>query len=142
MLTQDINFISEALLAICESDANRPFFDDATLERKLKEAKTREPLWMQFTVRRPEDPLMHNECQAMIERANLTPRQNDVMTQRLAGDTFEMIGRRRGSTKQGAQKIFLQALKKIKRACHVYPYTGLSDVYQWETRRGRPFGSR
>ena len=137
MLTQDMNFVAEALIAMCEKDAEAPFFDDFTLERKLREAHQREPVWALLTLRAPGDPLMETECQGVMQEANLTDRQAETFRRRLAGEPFELIGRRRGSTKQAAQQLFLQALKKISRAHHVYPYTGLADVYRFETSRGR-----
>ena len=60
---------------------------------------------------------------------------------RLEGRTFEDIGRLRRHTKQAAQNIFVQALKKFARALAVYEYTGLAEVYQNEINRGRRRGT-
>jgi len=80
------------------------------------------------------------ELMDVARAANLTPRQAAVVRMRLAGHTFEEIGREGGHTRQGAQNIFLQAVKKIGRTSHVYPYTGLPEVFEHEISRGSPSG--
>ena len=85
---------------------------------------------------KPSDHLFLTECLAIVERAHLTKRQAEVLSLRLEGYTFEQIGQHRGHTKQGAQRIFMQALKKIRRSVHVYRYRGLGEVYRFEVLRG------
>ncbi|AIE83620.1 hypothetical protein OP10G_0252 [Fimbriimonas ginsengisoli Gsoil 348] len=79
--------------------------------------------------------LIRRECFAIFRSAELTARQASVVAQRLDGLTFDEIGAARGHTKQGAHRIFCQALKKIGHARTVYPYTGLSEVYRGEIGR-------
>ncbi|MBL8088141.1 MAG: hypothetical protein JNM85_08755 [Chthonomonas sp.] len=81
--------------------------------------------------------LLRREWLIIGRLAALTARQHDIFFKRISGWTFEEIGREAGHSKQGAQNIFRQALKKICRSEYVYPYAGLSEVYQAEIRRGR-----
>lgn len=136
MLTEDLSFVAEALLAICEKDARRPYYNDERMLAKLKLAERREPKFGHLLDLKEDDPLLRSECEAVMARARLTDRQADVFAKRMEGWTFEEIGKGGGHTKQAAQHIFVQALKKIARAFRVYPLRGLSDVYRWETRRG------
>lgn len=88
------------------------------------------------------DWIFRKEWQFILKHAGLTDRQRDVCLQRLAGWTFVEIGRQGGHSKQGAQNIFFQALKKIRSAWRVYPYAGLSSIYRQEVARGaRPAGA-
>jgi len=132
----DLNFVAEALLALCERDATRPFYTEDRLALRLKMAERREPIYGHLVSRQGEDPLLHAECRDVYAKAKLTDRQADVFAKRMAGWTFEEIGTRSGHTKQAAQNIFVQALKKIARSFRVYPFKGLSEVYRHEVRRG------
>lgn len=136
LLTEDLSFVAEALLAICERDRQRPYFSDERIASKLKRAEQRDPVYGHLAQSRGDDPLLRRECQEVIAAARLTARQTDVFFQRMEGWTFEEIGASAGHTKQAAQHIFVQALKKIARSFRVYPFKGLSEVYRGETRRG------
>jgi hypothetical protein len=138
MTNEDLNFVAEALLAMCEKESRRPYYSEHNMLAKLKVAERREPLYGHLVVQRGEDPLLKSECADVFARAKLTQRQADVLMKRLEGWTFEEIGNAGGHSKQGAQNIFVQALKKIARSFRVYPFRGLSEVYRWETRRGSP----
>jgi hypothetical protein len=144
MTQEQAAFVSEALLALCERSSDRPFYSEQMLERKLKVAQQKDPLYGHLLMGRNEDEILRHECQEIFTRARLTERQASVLTMRLDGFTFEEIGRRGGHTKQGAQSIFLQALKKLTRAFRVYPFRGLNEVYRQELKRGvrsRSFGT-
>ena len=132
----DLSFIADALLALCEKSPERPHYSEEGIRCKLKMAERREPLYGHLVRQRGEDPLLRGECLDVFESARLTARQYDVLLKRLEGWTFDEIGSANGHSKQGAQHIFVQALKKIARAFRVYPFKGLSEVYRWETRRG------
>lgn len=137
-------FIADALLALCERTPERPFYTEESMRYKLKQAQRREPIYGHLIMGRRDDPMLRDECEDVFSLARLTDRQADVLWKRLDGWTFEEIGRAGGHTKQGAQSIFVQALKKLARAFRVYPYRGLSDVYRIEVRRGssrRGFGT-
>ena len=136
MTTEDLKFVADALLALCERAPQQPFYSDEGLRVKLKRAERKEALYGHLVHHRGEDPLLKSECADVFHRAKLTPKQSDVLLRRLEGWTFEEIGNVAGHSKQGAQHIFIQALKKIARSLHVYPFRGLSEVYRWETRRG------
>jgi len=136
MNREDYNFIAEALLALCEKERQAPFYSERRLEQKIRRGEQTDELAMQLARKDPNDALLQSECDEIVNLANLTHRQTHVFQLRLQGHTFDEIGRGAGHTKQGAQSIFIQALKKIVRAFRVYPYTGLSDVYRWEVRRG------
>jgi hypothetical protein len=137
MNQEDLKFVAEALMAMCEGEAKTRPLDEKTLDRKLKESRMRDPVWALAQLKAPGDHLFESECREIVSKAALTDRQEAVLSLRVAGIPFEDIGNRFGGTKQGARVVFIQALKKITRACRVYPYRGLSEVYRWETRRGR-----
>jgi hypothetical protein len=50
--------------------------------------------------------------------------------------TFDEIGQLWNRTKQGAQRVFQQAVRKLRRAQRVYPFAGLNEVYRQEIHRG------
>jgi hypothetical protein len=132
----DLSFVADALLALCERGSERPWYSEEGMRVKLKLAERREPQFGHLVRQTDGDPLLSRECHDVFCRAGLTRRQSVVLLQRLEGWTFEEIGRAVGGSKQGAQHVFVQAVKKIARACRVYPFKGLSEVYRWETRRG------
>ena len=136
MNREDYSFIAEALLALCEKDRKAPFVSERRLEQKLRKGEETDEVALQLARKRPDDTLLENECQEIVNMAKLTQRQTRVFRLRLQGHTFDEIGKGAGHSKQGAQSIFIQALKKIVRAFRVYPYSGLSDVYRWEVHRG------
>jgi hypothetical protein len=132
----DLSFVAEALIALCERSDSRPCYSDEGLKIKLKRAEWKDPIYGHLVRHQGEDPLLQKECDDVFTIARLTRRQSDVLLQRLEGWTFDEIGQAGKHTKQAAQNIFVQALKKIARAFRVYAYKGLSDVYRQETRRG------
>lgn len=141
MTRDDLAFVADALLALCDRSENRPFYSEDAFRLKLRLAVQREPVYARMVSPSQHDPLLMEECRCVIAEARLTERQLDVLSKRLDGWTFEEIGRAGGHSKQGAQNIFLQALKKIARAFRVYPFRGLSEVYRREVRRGARNGS-
>lgn len=136
MTNDTLGFVAEALLALCEKDRTSPHYSEDVLHQKLKLANKREPLFGSIASRLGNDVLLQSECKSVLESANLTTRQSEVIGLRLDGWTFEDIGRAGGCTKQGAQRVFVQALKKLTRTFEKYPFAGLSEVYREETRRG------
>ncbi|CAN5516490.1 hypothetical protein BH11ARM1_BH11ARM1_18010 [soil metagenome] len=131
----DINFITSALLSICQPEINWDLRKKAG-ETVLSQKDPGQQIYTAMLCGKRHDALLATECQTVYDNAKLTPRQASVLQMKLSGYTFEEIGERRGSSKQSSQNIFLQAVKKIARALHVYPYAGLADVYNSETRRG------
>jgi DNA-binding NarL/FixJ family response regulator len=137
MTKDDLRFVADALLALCEPDPSRPFYSEEAFDHKLKLAYHREPkLIGLILVKHLQDDLLAHECEDVLDAAGLTCRQLEVLQMRIEGYTFEEIGARGNHTKQGAQNIFVQALKKLGRSCRVYRYEGLSEVYRSELRRG------
>lgn len=132
----DLSFVAEALLALCEHSFETPFYGEERLRQKRLLAEQRERRHAECVIPVPADVLLQRECEDVFRRASLTARQSDVFFRRLAGWTFEEIGSAFGNSKQAAQRVFVQALKKISRAFRVYPFKGLSEVYRWETHRG------
>jgi len=136
MTNHDFAFVADALLALCERDRDAPFFSEEELRlRKLYENQ-QEVFGTQLPLINGPDWLLRDECLEIYRGAQLTKRQATVLQKRLAGFTFEEIGLRSGHSKQGAQSVFIQAIKKLARSCAVYRYVGLSEVYRRETRRG------
>lgn len=138
MHTENLAFVAEALLALCDKDDRAPFYSERAMRRKEDLASRRDPLHAQLALGRPSDSILSGECRDVVRSASLTERQMEIINLRLDGYTFEEIGRQRGCTKQGAQHVFVQALKKLDRAFDVYPYRGLSEIYRFEVRRGLP----
>lgn len=136
MTRDDLAFVADALLALCDRSEERPFYSEDVLRAKMQLAERREPLYGQMILPHGDDPLLRDECRVLIDDARLTERQLDVLHKRLEGWTFEEIGKAGGHSRQGAQNIFIQALKKLARSMRVYPLRGLSEVYRRETRRG------
>lgn len=141
MKRQDLGFVADALLTLCERDRDAPHYTERSFESKLLVARRREPRLAHLAMGRSAHPLLCSEVEAIIAEANLTDRQKTVCRLRMQGRTFEEIGRLGGHTKQGAQSIFSQAIKKLVRAQDVYPFRGLSEVYRDEVRRGRRAGA-
>ncbi len=142
MTNEQIAFVADSLLALCEKSPERPCYSDDVMRQKLKLAERREPVYGHLLMGRRDDPLLQDECRDVFEIAKLTERQSIVLHLRLEGYTFEEIGSRRGHSKQGAQNIFIQALKKLTHSFRVYPFRGLSDVYRWEVKRKGAGASR
>jgi hypothetical protein len=138
MNKEDLRFVADALLALCEADHSQPFYTEEVFETKLKRARLRAISLPFHTPMEPwiADDLDRRECEEMLRFANLTDAQSRVLQLRLRGFTFEEIGARDGHTKQNSQRIFVQAIKKLDRSRRVYRYEGLADVYREETRRG------
>lgn len=136
MSSETLSFLADALLTLCERDERRPFYTERWIRLKQQAASRREPHFAHLLQTHAGEPLLRIECDEVVRSAHLTARQFDVLNKRLDGWTFEEIGNEGGHSKQGAQNIFVQALKKLLRAFRTYPYKGLSDVYRSETRRG------
>jgi hypothetical protein len=135
MNSLDLNFIAEALIRLSDLDRcwndRRPrkdlSLDFPGAEKQIFYALARCPA---------HDRLLALECRTVYDNARLTRGQKKVLAMRLGGLTFEQIGQLRGMSRQAAQIVFLQAIKKLAHAMHVYPYAGLAEVYRTETTRG------
>lgn len=141
MKTEDLAFVADALLAICERSTTAPFYTERGYHLKMKRDLPREAVLLPLLSGKPHDQLLESEYSNIFESAKLTDRQAEVLARKLEGFTFEQIGEERGATKQSAQNVFVLAIKKLAHAFDVYPYRGLSDTYRRELRRGvRAFG--
>ena len=136
-----MGFISEALIALVEKDRQRPCYSERAMDRRIEKANRREPVAATLSRDDGRDILLQSEIDAIFAVAKLTERQERVFRLRLNGLTFEEIGQGARHSKQGAQRIFIRALKKIACAYRVYPFVGLSEVYRRETQRGLRTGS-
>jgi DNA-binding NarL/FixJ family response regulator len=144
MTKEDLSYIADALLALCQRDRSAPFYSETGFATKLRLAEKRENALFHLLERREDGGLLAQECREVLDAANLTKRQRMILDLRLEGRTFDEIGQRYGVTRQGVQRVFVQGLKKIARSLYVYQFAGLSEVYQSEVRRGlipRPFGT-
>ncbi|MFZ4507454.1 MAG: hypothetical protein ACOYON_07135 [Fimbriimonas sp.] len=137
MVKEQLSFVADAILALCERDPLAPAYSEATFEVKLKRARKRDPFWVQVGKGSPYDPLAESEVRGILAGAKLTPSQSDVLALRMEGFSLEEIGDKRGHSRQAALNILRQASKKIHRALDDYPYVGLAEVYRSESRRGR-----
>ena len=134
---EDLDFVADALLALCESDASAPAYTEATFRYKLRRARAREPVIARRITALSPDPLRLEEVNALILGARLTPVQHECLTLRLDGFTFADVGTLCGTSKQSARTTFVAALAKLRRAWRTYPYAGLAETYRRETGRGR-----
>lgn len=133
-MTIPLEVAADRLLATATRDPVHPCFSEPAFRRKLALARRRTPP-PTLPLTTPVAYLVGREWAEIADRARLTERQRTVVALRAESWTFLAIGEALGCTKQGAARIFLQARKKILAARHVYPLTGLADVYREETRR-------
>ena len=85
MIQQDLAFVANTLLSLCESDAQRPFYTDEAFAHKLKLAETRDMAFGTVLQGRPHDVLLQAEINDIVDRSRLTPRQRAVLEHRLNG---------------------------------------------------------
>ena len=141
---EDLSFVADALLALCAKERDAPFFTEGGYEAKLNRHRSRESAVAGDLATGRVDSLLGVECRDVMRGAGLTAHQREVLDLRLEGFTFEEIGEHRRTTKQAAQNVFIQALKKVSRTFREYPYAGLSEVYRSEVKRrsrGAGFGT-
>jgi hypothetical protein len=74
----------------------------------------------------------------VIRAAGLTRKQLQVLRARLAGYGWLEIGHRFGHSRQGAESIFKQAMRKVRQAYSADPYAGIEEVYRQEVNRHLP----
>lgn len=118
------------------SDDERPFFSEAGLERKIAYNRRQTLAYASLINESQNDPFRSGELRNILTAAKLTRRQYEVIKLRARGLTFQEIGRIWNRTKQGAQRVYQQAVRKLKRARRVYPFAGLNEVYRQEIHRG------
>ncbi|MEI7577158.1 MAG: hypothetical protein WCK51_09705 [Armatimonadota bacterium] len=118
------------------SDEEHPFFSDAGLERRIAYSRRQALLHANIINQDQSNPFKNGELRNILKEAKLTRRQYEVIKLRARGLTFEEIGKYWNRTKQGAQRVYQQAVRKLQRARRVYPFTGLNEVYRQEIHRG------
>ncbi len=136
MTSEDLNFVADALLAICRADPERPCYTEDHLKVQERQRPDLEALWRRIAICRPHDPLLQRECEEIVAMANLTDRQTAILQWKLDGATFEAISLREQCTRQSVRAGFIAALRKLRRAMDGYAFLGISDVYHQQTRRG------
>jgi len=136
MTDAELTFIADALLSMCDKPADRPFYTEEALRKRLNRETCDNVLYLNLASVEKDDDLLRQEFAGIFAEARLTQRQEQVMTRKMIGRSFEEIGRELLVSKQSAQHSFVQGLKKLHRALRVYPYAGLSAVYRSETKRG------
>lgn len=117
-------------------DEERPFFSDAGLERRIAYSRRQALIHAGILNQDHSNPFKNGELRSILKEAKLTRRQYEVIKLRASGLTFEEIGKLWNRTKQGAQRVYQQAVRKLQRARRVYPFTGLNEVYRQEIHRG------
>ncbi len=136
-----MSFVADALLALVGEDSAAPFELDSVRNNQTTHGKPLDAFIQLAVAKNPGDELFEVECRQIFDRAKLTKNQAEVLDLRLVGLTFEQISRCKGNSRQASMTTFLTAIKKIGRVMRVYPYTGLSEVYRLEVRRGLKKGS-
>jgi len=117
-----------------------PHYTNLTFERKLLRDRSREQ-WCAHAPAPVEQAAAFLQRRAMakiISAAQLTRRQAEVVNARADGATWEEIGKRFCQTKQGARKVFCQAVSKIRNAWRMSSLVGIDEVYRAEVRRRGP----
>jgi hypothetical protein len=126
------------LSAIVRDD--RPHYRSEEISRKAKTDRRFARRFVESHVPKCEACtfLTKSAMRHVIRAARLTKRQLQVLRARLAGDGWLEIGCRFGHSRQGAENIFRQALRKVRRAYSADPYAGIEDVYRQEVNRHYP----
>ncbi len=133
-----VNYEADRLLAGIERDQSAPHYSEEVFRRKI-DLSNRRALKLNLPLGGKESNyLLRKEWDEVVKIACLTQKQATIIGFRLEGYTFEDIGIICGHSKQGAQRIFFQAAKKLMKAWIEYPYRGLSTVFREEVRRGAP----
>ncbi len=120
-----------------ERNGEYPFTREDSFERKMRRHRRRHAELGEH-VAPPQtavEYLEQVEIQAMLERAELTPRQRYVCEQYLRGWTLQEIGKKLRISKQAVAKTLKFAVAKLKRAWETNPYRGLAEVYRYEVTR-------
>jgi len=136
MEASTLSQLADDLLRSLPRDPDSPCYPEGSFRRKLEEANRRESALSPRQTRLGALYLSRVEWADVTEAARLTRAQLQVVRMRLAGMTFEEIGGRRGVSKQGASRVWVQAAKKLARAWLDYPYRGLREAYEADCRRG------
>lgn len=130
---------ADRILAAIVRD-ERPHYRSAAIVRKrrvdrrrAKEIEANHP-----ALNEASTLLQRHAILRVVASANLTATQRRVLDAKLSGEGWLDIGLRFGHTKQGAQRIFYQALGKVRRAWRACPFAGLHEVYREEVRRYAP----
>lgn len=135
----DLRMFVDLMLGQCDRDPEAPHYTESTFRRKLIEAKKRDARLPSRQVDPSDEYLVRREWTEIVRDANLTQSQFAVFELRAQGWTFEEIGLSRGHSKQGAQSIFVQALKKVLLSRERLEFVGIAEIYREETRRrGNP----
>lgn len=121
---------ADALILRSCRDRAAPCYTEEAFARKLRVARGRLGKLPRAVSRPAIDYLFQREWAEIVALAGLTAAQAMVLELRSRGLTFEEIGRRRGCTKQGAQNVLAQAVRKIDRAREASPVTGLCETYR------------
>jgi hypothetical protein len=72
---EDLAFVADALLALCDSSQQAPFYTTKGFRLKLLRDQRREPIYAHLAFARGDDPLLKVECSEVFESAELTDRQ-------------------------------------------------------------------
>lgn len=129
------NWSADSLLARCAQDKDFPFYTEDNLRRNLNYSIKR-AIETNYRCQLDETTNIRNrELRELIRYARLTYRQRDILESRLDGDSYVSIGRRWGFSKQAAQKMYRQAIRKLEWSAQNYPYAGLTEVYRSEKKR-------
>jgi hypothetical protein len=134
--TKPLDEEADRLLTILARD-NYPHFTNPTFKRKLLRSRARERY--RFVAPAPVEEavafLQRSTLASIIAAARLTRRQAEVLDARAEGATWDEIGRRFRQSKQGARRVFLQAVGKVRNAWRLSSMVGIDEVYRSEVRR-------
>lgn len=143
---QTYNYYNEKLereadcLLAKEHRNGHPHYSNARLGRKCTNERMR-----RNSLRPPQGPeadavawIHRRTLRSVLLQAQLTRRQREVLLHKANGETWVEIGLRFGTSKQAAQRIFSQAVGRIRTAWRANKYAGLAEVYRAEVRRYFP----
>ncbi len=120
-----------------ERNGEYPFTREDSFERKLRRHRRRQTELGEH-VAVPDVAVEYFErveIEAVLDRADLTPRQRYVCERYLSGWTLQEIGKQLKISKQAVAKTLKFAISKLKRAWENNPYRGLAEVYRYEVSR-------
>ncbi|GBC92511.1 hypothetical protein HRbin15_00981 [bacterium HR15] len=120
-----------------ERNGEYPFTREDSFERKLRRHRRRHTELGEH-IALPDTAVEYFErveIEAMLDCADLTPRQRYVCEQYLRGWTLQEIGKQLRISKQAVAKTLKFAVAKLKRAWELNPYRGLAEVYRYEVSR-------
>lgn len=131
------DFPREFLRALLDPDADRPFCDEVSFDRRLAHARRRLRENVHLLIPPGPRPFLRRSLRQLFRSARLDERELTVLRMRAEGERLADVARVLGISVQAAHSAWRRLRAKLRRAWEADPYSGLSEVYRAETNRGR-----